>query len=87
MTATDANASSSPKTPLEADLRRLADEIRVRIHLAGMDAKDAWTKLEPRVKEVEQRFARATGEAASELDELGQALRRELDRLHQRLFG
>jgi hypothetical protein len=46
-----------------ADLERLADEIRVRMHLASMDAKDAWAKLEPRLEEARQ-HARQAGEAS-----------------------
>jgi|HubBroStandDraft_5_1064220.scaffolds.fasta_scaffold604026_1 hypothetical protein len=36
-------------------LRALRDDVRVRLHLAGMDAKDEWNKLEPRVAELERR--------------------------------
>lgn len=36
------------------DLATLKDEIRVRLHLASMDLKDEWKKLEPRLHEVEQ---------------------------------
>ncbi|WP_437276205.1 hypothetical protein WME90_33845 [Sorangium sp. So ce375] len=35
-------------------LQTLRDEIRVRLHLAGMDAKDAWDKLEPRLLDAEK---------------------------------
>ena len=44
-------AQTTPDTQKAQDpslldnLRRMADEIRVRIHLAGMEAKDAWGKL------------------------------------------
>ena len=40
----------------------LRDEIRVRVHLAGMEAKDEWRKLDPYVIEVE-RAARIVTEA------------------------
>lgn len=39
-------------------VRTLRDEIRVKLHLAGMDAKDEWRQLEPQIAEVE----RAAGE-------------------------
>lgn len=32
----------------------LRDEIRVRLHLAGMEAKDEWNKLEPKLIEIEK---------------------------------
>jgi hypothetical protein len=45
-------------------LRRLRDEIRLEIHLAGMEAKDRWEKnVEPRFREIEQ-MARKAGEAS-----------------------
>lgn len=51
---------TAKKTPLEAsveqvlaDLEQVTDEIRVKLHLAGSDAKDAWNdKLEPRLFEA-----------------------------------
>lgn len=43
-----------------AELARLRDEIRVKVHLAGLDAKSAWKALEPRLDELE-REARADG--------------------------
>lgn len=53
---------------LEA-LRTLRDEVRVRLHLASMDVKDEWEKLEPRLLEVEQvaeSFTEATSAAVTE---------------------
>jgi hypothetical protein len=41
-------------------LRTLRDEVRVSLHLAGMDAKDRWNKLEPRLFEVERAAREAT---------------------------
>lgn len=48
-------------TDMKAELQKsltamqtLRDEIRVQLHLAGMDAKDAWAKLEPKVEEAEK---------------------------------
>ena len=36
-------------------LHTLRDEVRVRVHLAGMDLKEQWNKLEPHLDEVEKR--------------------------------
>jgi hypothetical protein len=41
-------------------LKALRDEVRVRLHLAGMEAKDEWNKLEPRLLDVEQSAREAT---------------------------
>jgi hypothetical protein len=35
-------------------LHTLGDEARVKVHLAGMDIKDAWAKLEPKLEEAEK---------------------------------
>jgi hypothetical protein len=35
-------------------LSTLRDEVRVTLHLAGMDAKDKWAKLEPELSKVER---------------------------------
>lgn len=61
------------KTPLEAsidntlqELEAVADEIRVKVHLAGMDASTAWNeKLEPRLFEARGHASEA--KAASKL--------------------
>ena len=42
-------------------MRTLRDEIQVKLHLAGMDAKKEWQNLEPKLVDVER--------AASELSE------------------
>jgi hypothetical protein len=72
------------------ELRRLVDEIRVRIHLGAMDVKDAWKRLEPRVAElerrIEQRFDRDAAHTTNDLDEIADLLHDELGRLHARLF-
>ena len=38
-----------------AALRTLRDEVRVKIHLAGLDAKTEWNKLEPHLLESRTR--------------------------------
>ena len=41
-------------------LQALRDEVRVRLHLAGMDAKAEWNKLEPHLLDVEKAAQEAT---------------------------
>jgi hypothetical protein len=41
-------------------MRTLRDEVRVKLHLAGMDAKDEWKKLEPKLQEAERAASEAT---------------------------
>ncbi len=57
------------------DVRRIADELEVKIHLASMDARDRWHELEPRVVELEHAIARSGGEATDAIKhELADAL-------------
>jgi len=59
-----------------ASLQALRDEVRVKIHLAGMNLKDQWRKLEPRLDEVEK--------AAHDISEASRAaLKEAVKRLEQ----
>lgn len=58
-------------------LQSLRDEIRLQIHLAGMDAKDRWHELEPRIESALVR-------AADGGSEIGKTLLHELtEELHK----
>jgi hypothetical protein len=43
-----------------SQLQTLRDEVRVRLHLASMDLKDQWNKLEPHLADVEKKAADAS---------------------------
>jgi ElaB/YqjD/DUF883 family membrane-anchored ribosome-binding protein len=43
------------------DLQTLRDEVRVKLHLAGLDAKRRWEKLEP---EIEAAIKHARGDVS-----------------------
>ncbi|MDH3622623.1 MAG: hypothetical protein OEQ49_02025 [Myxococcales bacterium] len=60
------------------DLRRMADEIKVKLHLAGMDAKDAWNEIQPRLEDFEQRFDAKADEVGEELKALGNDIKQRL---------
>ena len=70
------------------DLAKLRDEIRLRAHLLGMDAKDAWKEIEDRIAEIEgrvEREGRELGRATSGLvSEVTDAVRRFKDRIEAR---
>jgi hypothetical protein len=77
---TAAELKDEVKKGLE-QLKTLRDEVRVRLHLAGMDAKQEWNKLEPHLFEVEQAAREATeasrhaiGEAVERLKKFRQSL-------------
>jgi hypothetical protein len=60
------------------DLKRTADEIRVKLHLAGMDAKDAWKDIQPRLEDFERRFDAKADEVGEELKALGSDIKQRL---------
>jgi len=43
-----------------ADFRTTRDEIKLKLHLAEMDAKQAWSELEPRLVAFEREAAEFT---------------------------
>lgn len=80
----ESNVGEQLKQGLE-ELRTLRDEIRVKVHLAGADVKTTWSKLEPRLADIEheiQQEGKDAARAASALvDDLKRAFRDFRDRL------
>lgn len=66
------------------DLTRMRDEVRVRLHLAGMEAKQRYDEIEEEIFEAEQRAKRATEETANELKERLRDLRTRLEGIRER---
>ncbi|MFT3836960.1 MAG: hypothetical protein QM723_08180 [Myxococcaceae bacterium] len=60
-----ANKRRDDLETVKGALRELRDEIKVYAHLATMDLKDEWVKLEPKLQEAEK-YADAVGDAAVE---------------------
>ena len=58
------------------DLEQLADEVRVKVHLAELDAREAWEKkVEPRVHEARRHAKHATASSKASIEEALIALR------------
>jgi hypothetical protein len=55
---------------LMEDLRTLRDEAKVRIHLATMDARDAWQSLHPLLAEVKRDLAGVRADATARAEGL-----------------
>ncbi|HEU4405773.1 MAG TPA: hypothetical protein VFS43_10820 [Polyangiaceae bacterium] len=66
-----------------AELQTLRDEIRVRIHLAGVEVKDAWDRLEPQIAGAEMMASFETSPAARSLLE---RVLQKTSRVHERLI-
>jgi len=71
------------------DVRRIADEVQLKLHLAGMDARDRWNQLQPRLAEVEKAITREGGRVntavAATLSSIGTTLRQLGDEIQQKL--
>jgi hypothetical protein len=65
------------------ELKTLRDEIRVDLHLAGMDLKQEWHQLERKLPDPERAFEQLKGVTAEAADRLSGELRRFRDRLRQ----
>jgi hypothetical protein len=63
---------------LDREVRALADEVRVKLHLAGMELKEEFTRLEPQIN-------RAVSSATIVSNEVWGDLKKRLTELKQRL--
>jgi predicted nucleic acid-binding Zn-ribbon protein len=81
MSDTGSGLKSDLKKSL-SELQRLRDEIRVRLHLAGMDLKDQWNKLEPHLADVERKAADVSEASRTLLDEAVKKLEKFRASLH-----
>ena len=63
------------------DLRRVRDELRVQMHLAGQEAKDGFEGLERRWEQLEARAKVVEQGAEASLEEIGDAARLLMDEI------
>jgi CBS domain-containing protein len=63
------------------ELRRMRDELRVRLHLGKADAKDLWDRLERRFADLETHARRAAQRTEAPMHELGDAARHLIEEL------
>lgn len=70
------------------DLKRIGDELELKIRLASMDARDRWQALRPRLTALEDTIkrtgARTSKLVTDELSSLGNALRQLRDEIARR---
>lgn len=59
------SATSDGKSEWD-ELRRIADELELQLHLGGMETRDRWRALQPRIQEVGRAIARS-GERLDEV--------------------
>lgn len=69
------------------DVRRLADEIELKVHLAGMDARDRWKELKPRLATLDRQFNEIGQRANDAIEKEARSISTELKRLRDEIFG
>lgn len=67
------------------ELQQMADQIRLKIHLGSMDAKDAWKELEPQLLELEREGERVVERTGAELQDLAKDLKQRFLKLKEDL--
>jgi DNA-binding transcriptional MerR regulator len=77
-------SSSEIGTSLD-EIRAIADEVRVKLHLATLEARSTWARLQPQLEQLEQAAAAKGRDAAAALgqlvDDVGAAVRKLRDEL------
>jgi hypothetical protein len=68
-----------------SSLTRLRDEIRVRLHLAQLDAKDKWQELETQLASLEHKVAADGGSVMGATAQLAKDLKQSLVHFKHRL--
>jgi hypothetical protein len=66
-------------------LTQLRDEIRVRLHLAQLDAKDKWQELESQLESLEHRVTADGGSVLGATAQLAREVKQSLIDFRQRL--
>ncbi len=72
---------------LSDDLKRVRDEIALKIHLGSMEAQDEWADLEKRWKTFYEKaeLDRTAGEMGSTVKQLGSDLKAAYERIRKAL--
>jgi hypothetical protein len=65
------------------EVRRLADELELEIHLASMEARDRWEALQPRLLRLEQSVAHAGHRIGEAIDREVASISAVLERLRE----
>jgi methionine synthase II (cobalamin-independent) len=58
------------------DVQRIADDVRLHLHLAQMEVRQEWDKIEPHVIDVAKNFSLSTETSRQGLEQLRQSVRR-----------
>jgi hypothetical protein len=79
------DGSKGESETLVGELQTLRDEIRLKLHLAGAEAHDAWNKLEPQLTQLEHKVGEAAESTVNELRSAGSELKANFQKFYQSL--
>jgi len=83
MASSDKGKGKQDLDKIVGQLRTIRDEIRVRLHLASTEAKEAWNNLEPTLADIEQKMGQMTDETKAKAQDLLKRFGELRDRLKQ----
>ncbi|WP_428261268.1 hypothetical protein [Haliangium sp.] len=69
------------------DLKKMRDEIRVKLHLASMEVKERWQQIEPKLDELERRIDAGSEEVVGATSKLFEDVGRAVRDMGERLLG
>ena len=81
----ETNSSNSASTGVFQSIAQLRDEIRLKVHLAGLDAKEKWHELEDQVQSLEHRVSSEGGSLIGATAVLARDLKQSLESFRERL--
>ena len=81
----ETNSSNSASTGVFQSIAQLRDEIRLKVHLAGLDAKEKWQDLETKLANLEQKVTADGGSVMGASAQLARDLKQSLIDFRQRL--
>lgn len=65
------------------EIRRVCDELRLQVHLGGVEARHLWAELEERFDAAEARLRRAMGNSEETFDDVGDAIAETLGEIRE----
>jgi hypothetical protein len=81
----ETNSSSNTHNGVFQSIAQLRDEIRLKVHLAGLDAKEKWQELEEQVQNLEHRVSSEGGSIVGATAVLARDLKQSLEHFRERL--
>jgi hypothetical protein len=81
----ETNSSNNTQNGVFQSIAQLRDEIRLKVHLAGLDAKEKWQELEEQVQNLEHRVSSEGGSIVGATAVLARDLKQSLEHFRERL--